>query len=109
VQVNISTRHGHLGTTTQAKVTEKVSKLTRYHERLTVAEVTVDLENEEQPSLEIQVTAEKAGKFVASASAEQLMTALDTVLHKLEQQLKKHKEKSADHHHATVKRAEPAE
>jgi putative sigma-54 modulation protein len=109
VQVNISTRHGHLGTTTQEKITEKVEKLTRFHERLTAIEVTVDLGNEEQPSLEIQITAEKAGKFVASASAEQLLTALDTVMHKLEQQLKKHKEKAGDHHHSTVKRAEPTE
>jgi putative sigma-54 modulation protein len=97
VQVKISTRHGHLSTPTQDKINEKVAKLTRYHERLTAAEITVDLENEMQPAVEIQVTAEKAGRFVASGSADQLLPAVDAVVHKLEQQLKKHKEKVTDH------------
>lgn len=97
MQMNISTRHGHLSPQTQEKINEKVAKLTRFHERLTVAEITVDLENTERPSVEIQVTAEKAGQFVASTSAEQLLAAVDMVVHKLEQQLRKHKEKVTDH------------
>ncbi len=104
MQVNISTRHGHLSAQSQAKITEKVEKLTRFHDRLTAAEITVNLENEEHPSLEIQVTAERAGRFVASGSADQLMGAVDTVVHKLEQQLRKHKEKVTDHKRQSGKR-----
>jgi putative sigma-54 modulation protein len=96
VQVNISTRHGHLSSPSQAKISQKVLKLARFHDRITVAEVTVDLENEEQPGVEIQVTAERAGRFVASESADQLMAAVDAVVHKLEQQLRKNKEKRTD-------------
>ena len=61
-------------------------------------EVTVDLENEERPSLEIQVTAERAGRFVASDTGDQLMPLLDSVVQKIEQQLRKHKEKATDRH-----------
>ena len=104
MQVNISTRHGHIGAQTQAKINDKVAKLTRFYERLTTAEVTIDLENEERPSVEVQITAEKAGRFVASETGEQLMGVVDAVVHKLEQQLRKHKEKVTDHHHTPAKR-----
>jgi len=97
VQINISTRHGNLGTQSQEKITDKVMKLTRFHERLTSMTVTIDLENEEQPGVEIQVTAEKARRFVASDRSENLMSSVDVALHKLEQQLKKDKEKRSDH------------
>ena len=97
MQINISTRHGNLGAQSQEKITDKVMKLTRFHERLTSTTVTIDLENEDRPGVEIQVTAEKARRFVASKTSESLMNSVDTVLHKLEQQLKKDKEKRSDH------------
>ena len=89
MQINISTRHGNLGAQSQEKITDKVMKLTRFHERLTSTTVTIDLENEERPGVEIQVTAEKARRFVASNTSESLMNSVDAALHKLEQQLKK--------------------
>ena len=97
MQINISTRHGHLSTQTQEKISDKVAKLTRFHERLSSMLVTIDLENEERPGVEIQVTAEKARRFVASDVSENLMGSVDAVIHKLEQQLKKHKEKLTNH------------
>ena len=97
VQINISTRHGHLSSQSQEKITEKVAKLARFHERLSSTTVTVDLENEERPKVEIQVTAEKAKRFVATNQSEGLMSAVESVIHKLEQQLKKDKEKRSDH------------
>ncbi len=105
MQVNISTRHGHIGAQTQAKINEKVMKLTRFYDRLSHCEITIDLENEERPSLEINITAEKAGPFVASESGEQLMGIVDSVVHKLEQQLRKHKEKIGDRNRGNGKRA----
>ena len=105
MQINNATRHGHLSDKTQAKITEKTAKLTRFHDRLTTAEITVDLKVEERPNVEIQITAEKAGRFVASEEADQLMTALDSVVHKLEQQLRKHKERVTDRHRQSARRA----
>ncbi|GAA4432802.1 MULTISPECIES: ribosome hibernation-promoting factor, HPF/YfiA family [Bremerella] len=97
MQVNISTRHGHLSPASQETITEKVSKLNRLFERITGVEVTIDLEHTEKPEVELRVTAEKTEDFVATDSAESLLAALDSTIHKMEQQLRKHKEKLKAH------------
>jgi putative sigma-54 modulation protein len=97
VQINISARHGHLSTQTQAMVTEKVEKITKFHDRLTAIVVTCDLEHREAPSVEVRVLVEHAGEFVAADKGDNLLAALDSAIHKVEQQLKKHKEKLTDH------------
>lgn len=104
MQINISTRHGHLGTGTQQKITEKVEKLLRFNDRLTATEVTVDLEHVETPSVEFRVSVEKAEDFVATDKNENLLAAVDSCLHKIEQQLRKHKEKTTGHRGATGRR-----
>lgn len=109
MQINIAARHGHLSEKSQAKIESKVAKLTRFHERLLSADVTLDLENEDRPGCEIRITAEKAGPFVASDSCSQLMAACDKVIHKLEQQLRKHKEKLTDRHRQGGGRRVPVE
>lgn len=97
MQLSISARHGHLGAATQEKITEKVEKLRKYHERVTAIQVTVDLEHQESPSVEIRVSVERTEHFVATASAENLLAALDGAIHKVEGQLRKHHEKHAEH------------
>lgn len=97
VQINISARHGHLSTQTQQLVTEKVQKVQRFHDRINSILVTCDLEHRDQPQVEVQVTVEHAGEFVATDSDSSLIGALDRVVHKIEQQLRKHKEKITEH------------
>jgi putative sigma-54 modulation protein len=98
VQVNISVRHGHLSAGTQEKITEKVEKIRRLFDRVTSIQVTVDLEHEESPSVEVQVTAEHSPDFVATETAGNVFAALDGTIHKIEQQLRKHKEKKITGH-----------
>jgi putative sigma-54 modulation protein len=93
VQISISARHGHVSAATQEKITEKVEKLRRYFDRVTAIEVMVDLEHREAVEIEIRVSVEHAPDFVASETAVELFVALDAVVHKLEQQLRKHKER----------------
>ena len=97
MQVNISARHGHLSGTTQERVAEKVEKLRRFFDRITAIQVTVDLDHREAPAVEVRVSAEHTDDFVATDEAE-LFAALDRVIRKLEQQLRKHKEKIQDGH-----------
>jgi putative sigma-54 modulation protein len=97
VQVKISARHGHLSQSTQDRLTEKVEKLTRFFDRITGIEVTADLQNESTPNVEVKVTAERHDPFVASDSASSVSAALDSVMDKLEAQLRKHKEKVTEH------------
>jgi putative sigma-54 modulation protein len=97
VQINISTRHGHLSQVSQDRISEKVAKLNRLFERLTAVAVVCDVGDEASPQVEIKVSAERAGEFVATEQAETLMAAVDGAMHKLEQQLRKHKEKIKGH------------
>ena len=97
MQINISTRHGHLSQASQDKISEKVSKLTRLFERLTAVEVVCDVEHEDNPNVEIRVSAELHDDFVAKTDAANLMAAVDSAIHKLEQQIRKFKEKLKGH------------
>lgn len=102
MQVNISARHGHLSPTNQQKITEKVEKLSRYFDRVSAINVTVDLEHRDQHHeavwVEVQVSAEHTDDFVATEIADELFAAVDGVVRKVEQQIKKHKEKTIDGH-----------
>jgi len=100
VQINISTRHGSVSDATREKIVEKVDKLTRYFERLTAIDVTVDLERRDEPSVDLRVSAEHKHDFVAEAQAGELLAALDLAIHKLEQQLRKYKQKIQERHRA---------
>ena len=96
VQINISTRHGHLSETTRTKIEEKVGKLSRLFERLTAIDVTVDLEHSAMPKVDLRVSTEHKHDFVADAQSEDLMAGLDGAMHKIEQQLRKYKERGVD-------------
>ena len=106
MQINISARHGHLSEETRGKIAAKVEKLARLFERLLAIEVTINLEHEQNPSVDIRVSAEHKHDFVAAEQSTSLMAALDGVIHKLEQQLRKYKEKVQDHHRTTGPRHE---
>jgi len=95
VQIKISARHGHLSEPTQQFIREKAEKLTRFFERLTSIEVTVDLKSETK-AVEILVSAEHKHDFVASERHSDILAAVDMVVEKLEGQLRRYKEKVQD-------------
>jgi len=97
MQISISARHGSLQPGDHAIIEEKVGKLRRLFDRINAIEVTVDLGHEESQLIEVVVTAEHAGQFVATASAPTVIAALDTVMPKIEQQLRRAKEKRTGH------------
>jgi putative sigma-54 modulation protein len=97
VQLNISIRHGHVSDATQAVLQEKLEKLTRLYDRISAIELTVDMEHRDQPAVDLRVSAKKHD-FVAVSQAENLLVAVDAVVDKMEQQLRKHKEKAQDRH-----------
>lgn len=99
MQINVSTRHGHLSPASKSKVTSKVSRLKRYFDRLTALNVTVDLENPSLPMVEIIAKAEHIHDMVSHEISAHLWRSVDGAVQKLEQQLRKHKEKVRDHKH----------
>lgn len=108
MQIRISTRHGNVSDATRAKIAAKVEKLTRFFERLSAIEVTIDLEHPVQRGVDLKVSAEHKHDFVATARSEDLMGSIDQVIHKLEQQLRRYKEKIQDRHRSPGNRQQGA-
>jgi putative sigma-54 modulation protein len=100
VQTNISTRHGYLGDTARAKIIGKLDRLSRYFERLAAIDVTIDLEDSNSPTVELRVSAEHKHDFVATVQSGDLWRSLHSAIQKIEQQLRKYKEKILDRHRA---------
>ena len=98
MQVEISTRHGHLSEASQQHIAAKAEKLLRIFDRLTSIELTVDLKDSTAPRVDAKVSAEHKHDFVAHDQSDNLMGSIDTVLHRLEQQLRKYKEKVQERH-----------
>jgi putative sigma-54 modulation protein len=108
VQINISTRHGQISDETQATIIGKIEKLPRIFERVSRADVTIDLEKRDHPSVEIRASVDHSDGFVARADSGNVISVVESAVHKLEQQLRKHKEKYIARRGDTVRKAEPA-
>jgi putative sigma-54 modulation protein len=98
VQISVSVRHGHLSEASQEKLKTKAEKFGRIFERLTAIELVVDLKDEQSPEVAINVSAEHKHDFVAHATAESLLSAFDSAAAKIEQQLRKYKERVVERH-----------
>jgi len=106
VETKISVRHGHLSENTQSLILGKMEKVQRLFDRLTEILVTVDLEHKESPRVDVVVHAEHKKDLKASETSTELMTAVDQVVHKLEQQVRKYKERIQTHHPRTTEAPE---
>ncbi len=108
MQINITTRHGHIGEETQERLTTKVEKLTRHFDRLTAIELVIDLQDNHKPRVDLLVDAEHKHDFRAHDQGDNLLTLVESVVHKMDQQLRKYKEKTIDgHRDSGAKRQDP--
>lgn len=107
MQVNVSARHGSLSISDQDIIREKSGKVRRLFDRVNAIHVIVDFHHQTEPRVEINVSAEHTKDFVASATATTVLAALDSVIQKIEQQLRKHKEKLTGHKSTAVKHIPP--
>ena len=96
VQVAITCRHGRVPESIQEYMNEKSAKLLNYFERVTSIQVTIDYESD-RAKVEMLVDAEHRHNFVATAIGEDVRSSFDSVLHKMETQIRKYKEKLQDH------------
>lgn len=98
MQVNVSTRHGDLSDAAKQKIIDKVEKLGKFVERVSRIDVTVELEKADLPAVDIIVTTELKKEFQASYCSNELYGCIDQIIDKIQQQMKKFKEKLTDHH-----------
>lgn len=107
MQTTISARHGHLSPSTQERITEKVEVVRKFFDRLTAISVTVDLEHQERAILELRARAEHHDEFVAIQEADTIFAALDGAIDKMENQLRRFKERLKGHRAVGHKHLEP--
>lgn len=108
MQIQVSTRHGQLSEASQQKIAAKAEKLTRIFDRLTAIDIVVDLSDETKPRVDVKVAAEHKHDFVAHDQSESLMGSLDVALERMEQQLRKYKEKVQERHRSGDPRRQEA-
>ncbi len=96
MHIEISSRHCQLTDEQQTYVREKAGKLLKYFGRLMSIEVAVD-HGKHAFEVEILVSAEHKHDFVARESASTPEAATDLCVHKIEQQLRRYKEKVQQH------------
>ncbi|MCA9175530.1 MAG: ribosome-associated translation inhibitor RaiA [Planctomycetales bacterium] len=106
LQIQVSARHGNLDDSSREKIEEKVERLIRLFDRLTSIHVTVDMAHLEAPEVEIRVTAEGHEDFVCTDAGSNVYASLDGAIHKMEGQLRKHKEKRTGHRATSQKHLE---
>ena len=96
MQIEISTRHGGLDAEQQRYLHDKAEKLLKYFGRLMAIEVAVD-HVKHAWEVEIVVSAEHKHDFVAREAGSTPQIAMDACVHKVEQQLRKYKERVQHH------------
>ena len=96
MQVAITCRHGSLKPELHDHITRKSEKLLTYFERVTQIQVTLDF-LDGRVRTEILVDAEHKHNFVAHAEGDDAAATFDGTLHKMEQQIRRYKEKVQDH------------
>ncbi|MBQ2850174.1 MAG: ribosome-associated translation inhibitor RaiA [Thermoguttaceae bacterium] len=97
MQIQVQARHGSLADATRQKIADKVEKLGRFIERVSSIDVMVDLEKADQPVVEVVVATELKKDFRADYSSGDLWGCLDQTIDKIEQQMRKFKEKMTEH------------
>lgn len=96
MQVAITSRHGTLSPSAHEHIVRKAEKLLTFFDRVTAINVTVDFSTD-RINVEILVDAEHRHDLVASESGDNVISVFDAALHKMEQQVRKYKEKIQDH------------
>lgn len=97
MEIKLIAKHGELSEDMQNTMRAKVSNLPRLFNRTTGIQVIADLSSSIAPKVEIIVSAEEVNDFFASQTGSNVMAALDLTISKIEQQLRKHKEKLTEH------------
>ncbi|MCK9275108.1 MAG: ribosome-associated translation inhibitor RaiA [Syntrophales bacterium] len=96
MQISFTFRNADAGDGLKEYVTKKVTKLERYIDKPVEAKVVLSVEKYRNVA-EINLIAAKGAIINGKEEAKEMIVAIDTVIDKIERQLKKHKEKIRKH------------
>ena len=97
MNIVIEARHMEVTNSLRQHVESKAEKLPKYYDNIHSIEITLDLEAD-QPMTEIVVHGGKKSTFVASARNEDMYACIDQCVHKITEQLRRHKDRVRNHH-----------
>lgn len=97
MEVRVNAKNGELTEEVLQTMRDKVGNLSRLFNRTTGIQVIADLSNKITPKVEIIVSAEETSDFFASHTGENVLAAFDLTISRIEQQLRKHKDKLTEH------------
>ena len=96
MQLNITGHHVEVTDSLKAYVEEKLERLEKHFDHVNNVHVILSVEKERQKS-EATVHVNGAQLF-AESTHEDMYASIDSMVDKLDRQIKKHKEKLKDHH-----------
>ena len=96
MQLNITGHHVEVTDSLRNYVTEKLVRLEKHFDHVNNVHVILSIEKQRQKS-EATVNVNGASLF-ADSTEEDMYAAIDSMVDKLDRQIKKHKEKLKDHH-----------
>jgi putative sigma-54 modulation protein len=96
MQINITGHHVDITPALRAYVEEKLERLERHFDNITNTHVILEIEKDRQKA-EATINVSR-GRVYADSENENMYAAIDSLVDKLDRQIKKHKEKLKDHH-----------
>ena len=96
MQIAISGHQMEITKPLKKYVTDKLGRIQRHFDNVT--NTTIVLHVEKTRHLAEATVSAKGAMLHANAEAEDMYAAIDTLIHRLDSQIRKHKEKSTDHH-----------
>lgn len=96
MEINVTFRHAESSNALTDHIQEKISRLSKYFIKPTMAHVTLNVEGSRHIA-EITLS-ENHNIFNASERTHDMYLSVDRALRKIERQLKKYKEKIKNHH-----------
>jgi putative sigma-54 modulation protein len=97
MQINLTGHHIEITDSLRNYVNEKMEKLERHFDKVSNTHVILSLENVRHKA---EATVHMSGHDIfADAIEDDMYAAIDSLVDKLDRQVKKHKEKLKNHHH----------
>lgn len=96
MDITINARHMDITDSIREYVQEKAEKLSRFFDRIVNVEIIMDMDSG-SPLVEIVVNASHNSTFVGKHRGEDMYGCIDRAIHKVEEQLRRHKDKVREH------------
>jgi putative sigma-54 modulation protein len=95
----ISGKHVEISQDIRNHAEEKASKLPRYYDSINQVEVIIETGKGTSTAVEVIARAEHRKVFVGKEAGEDVYRCIDLAVHKIEEQLRRKKEKERDNKH----------